>query len=204
MLFFVTSPGLYALYSSYSLLVNTHIMTFSKTIKKATFGMLVCSAVFSTSAFSQAKPQLTDPEIASVAVTANQVDIGNANVAIARSKDSSVLQFAETMKRDHQAVIDQAVALVTKLKVTPKDNAVSQKLLADAAKTQKMLESKSGKAFDKAYIDNEVAYHKAVISVIETVLIPEAQNAELKSLLQKVLPAFHAHLEHAEMIQKND
>jgi putative membrane protein len=65
-----------------------------------------------------------------------------------------------------------------------------------------MLESKSGKAFDKAYIDNEVAYHKAVISVIETVLIPQSQNAELKGLLQKVLPAFHAHLEHAEMIQK--
>jgi putative membrane protein len=66
-----------------------------------------------------------------------------------------------------------------------------------------MLESLSGKAFNKAYIDNEVVYHKAVISVIETVLIPESQNAELKGLLQKVLPAFHAHLEHAEMLQKN-
>jgi putative membrane protein len=178
-------------------------MILSKTFKKTAFGVLICSAGFSTSVFSQVKPQLTDPEIASVAVTANQVDIGNADVALAKSKDSSIIQFAQTMKRDHQAVIDQAVALVTKLKVTPKDNAVSQKLLADAAKTKKMLESKSGKAFNKAYIDNEVAYHKAVISVIETVLIPESQNAELKAFLQKVLPAFHAHLEHAEMIQKN-
>jgi len=178
-------------------------MIFSKTIKKATFCMLICIAIFSSAAFSQTKPQLTDPEIASVAVTANQVDIANANIAMARSKDSSILQFAETMKRDHQAVIDQAVALVTKLKVTPKDNAVSQKLMSDEVNTRKLLESKSGKAFDKAYIDNEVTYHKAVISVIETVLIPEAQNEELKSLLQKVLPAFHAHLEHAEMIQKN-
>jgi putative membrane protein len=178
-------------------------MILHKTITKAAIALLICAAGFSTSASAQAKPQLTDPEIASVAVTANQVDIGNADIAIARSKDSSILQFAETMKRDHQAVIDQAVALVTKLHVTPKDNAVSQKLLSDAAKTKKMLESKSGKAFDKAYIDNEVAYHKAVISVIETVLVPEAQNAELKALLQKVLPAFHAHLEHAEMIQKN-
>jgi len=178
-------------------------MIFSKTIKKATFGILICSAIFSSAAFAQAKPQLTDPEIASVAVTANQVDIANANIAMARSKDSSILQFAETMKRDHQAVIDQAVALVTKLKVTPKDNPVSQKLMSDEANTRKMLESKSGKAFDKAYIDNEVTYHQAVISVIETVLIPQTQNEELKSLLQKVLPAFHAHLEHAEMIQKN-
>ena len=178
-------------------------MILSKTFKKAVFGIMICSAGFSASVYSQAKPQLSDPEIASVAVTANQVDIGNADIAIARSKDSSVLQFAETMKRDHQAVIDQAVALVTRLKVTPKDNAVSEKLLSDAAKTKKILESKSGKAFNKAYIDNEVDYHKAVISVIETVLIPESQNAELKALLQKVVPAFHAHLEHAEMIQKN-
>ena len=162
-------------------------MILSKTFKKTAFGVLICSAGFSTSVFSQVKPQLTDPEIASVAVTANQVDIGNADVALAKSKDSSIIQFAQTMKRDHQAVIDQAVALVTKLKVTPKDNAVSQKLLADAAKTKKMLESKSGKAFNKVYIDNEVAYHKAVISVIETVLIPESQNAELKAFLQKVL-----------------
>ena len=174
-----------------------------KTFNKVVIGILICAAGFSTSTFAQTNTPLTDPEIASVAVTANQVDIGNADIAFAKSKDSSILKFAETMKRDHQAVIDQAVALVTKLKVTPKDNTLSQKLLADAAKTKNMLQSKSGKAFDKAYIDNEVAYHKAVISVIETKLIPEAQNAELKGLLQKVLPAFHAHLEHAEMIQKH-
>jgi putative membrane protein len=178
-------------------------MHHTKTFKKAVFGLWISSTLFSSSLFSQTKPLLTDPEIASVAVTANQIDIDNANIAIAKSKDSSILQFAQTMKRDHQGVIDQAVALVTRLKVTPKDNSMSQKLLADAAKTKKMLESKSGRAFDKAYIDNEVAYHKAVISVVETVLIPESQNAELKAFLQKVLPAFHAHLEHAEMIQKN-
>ena len=178
-------------------------MSLNKTFRKPAICLLICSVLFSCSVFSQTKPQLSDPEIASVAVTANQIDINNADIAIAKSKDSSILQFAQTMKRDHQGVIDQAVALVTKLNVTPKDNTLSKKLLADAAKTKQMLESKSGKAFSKAYIDNEVAYHKAVISVIETVLIPESQNAELKAFLQKVLPAFHAHLEHAEMIQKN-
>jgi putative membrane protein len=92
--------------------------------------------------------------------------------------------------------------LVTKLKVTPKDNAVSRKLKADAVKTQKMLRSQSAKAFDKAYIDNEVAYHKAVIAAVETVLIPQATNAELKALLQNVVPALRAHLDHALMVQK--
>jgi len=146
--------------------------------------------------------KLTDPEIASIAVTANQVDIDQAAVAKERSKNADVIHFAETMTNDHKAVIAQAVALVTKLKVTPKDNAVSKKLTADAAKTIATLKTKSGKAFDKAYVDNEVAYHKAVISVVQGTLIPATTNAELKALLQKVVPALKAHLEHAEMVQK--
>ena len=152
--------------------------------------------------YTQKSPKLSDPEIASVAVVANQNDIDFAAIAKQKSKNAEVLNFAKTMANDHQAVIDQAVALVTKLKVTPKDNTVSKSLTADAAKTKKMLLSKSPASFDKAYIDNEVAYHKAVISTVESVLIPQAANAALKSLLQNVLPTLKAHLEHAEMVQK--
>jgi putative membrane protein len=106
------------------------------------------------------------------------------------------------MIADHTAVINQASALVKKLGVTPKDNAVSKKLNADAQKARKILESKSATDFNKAYIDNEVAYHKAVISTVDVVLVPQSQNAELKSLLQNVVPALKTHLEHAEMVQK--
>jgi putative membrane protein len=141
--------------------------------------------------------------VASVAVVANQIDIAYAEIAEKKSKDADVLKFAATMKRDHAAVIEQAAALAKKLGVTPKDNPVSQKLLSDADKTKKLLNGKSGKAFDKAYVDNEVAYHKAVIDAVEKLLIPETENGELKQLLQNVLPALKAHLDHAEMIQKN-
>ena len=139
------------------------------------------SAVLAGRAFSQA-PKLTDPEIASVAVTANQIDINYAKIAKAKSKNADVVKFAETMMTDHQAVIDQAVALVKKLNVTPKDNDVSKKLNSDAETTKKMLNAKSAKDFDKAYIDNEVAYHKAVIDAVQNLLIPQAQNADLKAL----------------------
>ena len=105
------------------------------------------------------------------------------------------------MISDHKAVIAQAAALVTKLGVTPKDNAVSQKLLANAEKTKKALRSKPGKTFDKAYIDNEVAYHKAVIATVQGLLIPETENKELKTLLENVVPALKTHLEHAIMVQ---
>jgi putative membrane protein len=120
-----------------------------------------------------------------------------------RSKDATVIKFAQTMDRDHKAVIAKAVALVKKLGVTPVDNSVSKQLLANADLTNKSLRSKSGKAFNKSYIDNEVAYHKAVISAVQNTLIPEAENRELRELLVNVLAALKAHLAHAEMLQKS-
>jgi putative membrane protein len=159
-------------------------------------------AVFiSSSSFGQT-PKLTDPEIASVAVTANQIDINYARIAKEKSKNADILKFASTMISDHQSVIDQAVALVKKLGVTPKDNDVSKKLNSGAETTTKMLQGKSAGEFDKAYINNEVTYHKAVIETVQNQLIPQSQNSELKALLEKVLPILKTHLEHAEMVQK--
>lgn len=161
----------------------------------------VSATMLATSVFAQENPKLSDAEIASVAVVANQIDIDYAEIAKTRSKNEDVLKFAETMTNDHKAVIAQAAALVKKLGVTPKDNAVSQKLLADAEKTKKTLSSKSGEAFNKAYVDNEVVYHKAVIAAIESLLIPETDNKELRDLLQNVVTVLKTHLEHAIMVQ---
>jgi len=162
--------------------------------------VIACSFMFSVPVFAQVN-KLSDAEIASVAVVANQIDINYATIAKMKSKNSDILRFAETMASDHKAVIDQAVALVKKLGVTPKDNAVSRKLMSESEKTKRMLRSKSGMAFNKAYIDNEVAYHKAVISTVEGLLIPQANNRELKDLLQNVVPTLRTHLEHAIMVQ---
>ncbi|HRK53858.1 MAG TPA: DUF4142 domain-containing protein [Cyclobacteriaceae bacterium] len=173
-----------------------------KNTKQATLlGAIICLFI-SYSVIAQDNPKLSDAEVASVAVVANQIDIAYAEIAQKKSKNTEVLKFAETMISDHNAVIGQAAALVKKLGVTPKDNAVSQSLLSDAEKTKKMLNSKTIKSFDKAYVDNEVAYHKAVIAAIEDLLIPETDNAELKELLTNVVPALKPHLGHAEMVQK--
>ena len=178
-------------------------MKITKIFKALYGGMAVPVILFITPAFSQTNPKLTDPEVASVAVVANQIDISYAEIAKKKSTDTEVLKFAQTMINDHNAVIAQAAALVKKLGVTPKDNEVSKKLLADAEKTKKILLAKSGETFNKAYVDNEVAYHQAVINAVEGLLIPETDNAELKELLQNIVPALKAHLGHAEMLQKS-
>lgn len=171
---------------------------------KTDIGLALMCVVFitlSSFTFAQETPKLTDPEIASVAVVANQIDIDYAQVAIKRSKNKDVIDFANRMMVDHKAVIEQAVALVTKLGVTPKDNAVSQSLLTQSSETLKKLNSISKTDFDKTYIDNEVAYHEAVIGAVRDLLIPQAKNLELKDLLEAVLPALEVHLEHAKMAQ---
>jgi putative membrane protein len=148
-----------------------------------------------------ASSDLSDPEVAHVAVTANSIDVDLAKLAQSRTSNPDVKQFATTMITDHSSVNAQATALATKLGVTPKNNAVSQSLLKGAAEARATIEPLKGKAFDKAYIDREVAYHEAVIDALDKVLVPNTSNAELKKLLVDVRPAFEAHLAHAKKLQ---
>jgi len=141
---------------------------------------------------------LTDPQIAHIAYTAGQIDIANAELALKTSKTKSVRGFAEEMLRDHKAVNEKALALVKKLKVTPEDNATSQALVKQADDKRKELGALKGADFDKAYAQNEVAYHQTVNSALEKTLIPGANNAELKALLQTGLKLFQGHEQHAE------
>ena len=158
-----------------------------------------------TNAYSNKTQQpeaLTDANIAAIVVGANNIDISAGKIALQRSDNTAVKKFAERMVTDHSAVLNSAVALVTKLGVTPVNNELVVTLVEQSSNHEAALRSLSGTAFDKSYIDHEVAYHKAVIGVIENQLIPSAQNKELKDMLISVIPAFNAHLEHSQMIQK--
>ena len=145
-----------------------------------------------------AKP--TDPQIAHIAYTAGQIDIAAAQQALSKASNKDVKTFAQDMVRDHEAVNKQALDLVKKLKVTPEDNDTSKTLSKNAADKLAELAKLNGAAFDKAYIANEVAYHKAVDSALEKTLIPSANNAELKNLLQTGLKIFQGHEQHAEHV----
>ena len=142
-----------------------------------------------------------DAQIASIVVAANQVDIDAGKLATSKASKPDVKAFAQQMVTDHTGVNKQATELVTRLKVTPEDNATSQSLKSGADTNLATLKGLSGAAFDKAYIDHEVAYHQQVLDAVDKVLIPSASNADLKALLVKVRPAFVAHLEHAKHVQ---
>jgi putative membrane protein len=136
-----------------------------------------------------------DAQIAHIVVTANQVDIDAGKLAADRGTHADVKAFGTMMATDHMGV--------NKLEVKPEDNPTSQSLKSGGVKNVSNLKMLKGAAFDKAYIDNEVAYHQAVLDAVDKTLIPSAQNDELKALIVKVRPAFVAHLEKARSIQSS-
>ena len=151
-------------------------------------------------ALAQGAAKPTDPQIAHIAYTAGQLDIEAVEQALSKSTNRDVRAFAEGMVGDHTAVNKEALDLVTKLKVTPEDNDTSRALSKAAADKRAELAKLSGADFDKAYVANEVAYHKTVNDALETTLIPSASNPELKSLLETGLKIFQGHEQHAEQV----
>lgn len=165
------------------------------TIKTALFG---AAALIGLAGPAIAADAPSDPQIAHIAYTAGTIDIAAGKLALARSHNRSVRAFAQEMVRDHQAVNAKALALVHKLHVTPEENATSAGLSKQAAATKARLMRLRGAAFDRAYAQNEVEYHKTVNGALSSTLIPSAKNGELKSLLQTGLTLFQEHQAHAE------
>lgn len=173
----------------------------SRIILFSAAALLFPTASFLSAQEDAAPPNLSDPEIAHVAVTANTIDVEMAEIAIERSSNEDVRAFARTMIADHTGVNEQAGALAGRLGVTPASNAVSRSLREGAASARRGLLNLTGTSFDRAYMDREVAYHEAVLGALDDLLIPSSANEELRDLLVRVRPAIAAHLERAVEIQ---
>ncbi|GEP07096.1 DUF4142 domain-containing protein [Methylobacterium oxalidis] len=162
----------------------------------AALAALVLSTI--TAGAQGTKPN--DAQIAHIAYTAGQIDIKAAELALQKSHNKEVRAFAEDMMRDHKAVNDKALALVKKLNVTPQDNDTSKGLVKQADEKEASLKKLNGAAFDKAYAENEVGFHKTVNGALESTLIPSASNPDLKDLLRTGLKIFQGHEQHAEHV----
>jgi len=188
---------------------NSHFVRFSQSV--AALALIACAKTEAPAAdttpaaapppAAASAPAINDAQIAHIAVTANAIDSAAGELAKQKASAKTVKAFAQTMITDHSGVNKQAVALATKLNVTPEDNDVSRQLKSGADASDANLNGLSGAAFDKAYIDHEVTYHQAVLDALDKTLIPTSQNAELKGLLEKVRPAIVAHLDHAKTLQ---
>ena len=144
--------------------------------------------------------ELNDLEIAHVAYTADNIDIRYAHLALAISENPAIHEFARTMIRDHEAINEQALALLAKLNAQPQDNFLSQNLEAGADALVDEMSKLRGAAFDRRYAENELAYHKAVNDLVENTFIPNIDHPEVKALFEAGLEIFKVHEGHAAMM----
>jgi putative membrane protein len=159
--------------------------------------LFATAALFGAVGAAHAQAGLNDLQIAHSAYTADVIDINYAKIALKKTKNPEVRRFAELMIRDHTAVNEGAGALLAKLNVKPQDNDFSAALNAGAEKESTKLNGLKGKAFDREYARNELAYHKQVNSIVGDTWIPTVQNAEVKAFLGQALVTFKVHEEHA-------
>lgn len=159
-------------------------------------------ALVAAPAVVEAQADLNDLEMAHVAVTASNIDIEYALIALAISENAEVRRFAETMVRDHRAVNGQVAELAQQLGVTAQDNEMSRSLLAGAAEIRAELLTLRGVEFDRRYMENEKVYHQTVNGVVSDVFIPNIENAQVKSAFEGALQIFLVHQEHAERIDR--
>ena len=144
------------------------------------------------------KGKLDDAAIVGIFDAANTWDINTGTVAAKRARRADVKEFGKQLAGDHKSVQQQGRDLAKKLGVTPTPVPKDFALLKDYHDAMKKLAGLNGAAFDKAFLEHEIAYHKAVIDAVTTQFLPTIQNAELKAFVQKVAPAFQAHLKMAE------
>jgi len=168
-----------------------------KTIRIVGFAAAAAALFTAAPASARAQSKLDDPTIVAIFDAANTWDMETSALAEKKGTTKEVRDLGKMFVRDHRMVRQQGRDLAKKLHVTPtppKDFAMAK----DHAATMKKLRGLSGKAFDKAYLENEVAYHKAVIDAVNTTLLPALKNAEVKDLVTKVAPAFKAHQDAAQ------
>ena len=143
---------------------------------------------------------LSDGQIAGITAAAHKGEIDAAKLARKQSKNSKVKAFAAMMQKQHTSALKTETALAKKAGITPADSDLSQKMTDENKELADKLKDLKGKDFDKAYAQAMADGHQKVLDTIDNVLIPAAQNADLKSQLQKERGVVETHLEHAKKL----
>lgn len=165
-------------------------------------GSSATSASSAAAATPPAPAPLTDEQILMVSDLANTSEVDQARVAQGKAKDAKVRKFAAMMVTHHSEAKQKQKKLVGKLKLTPAESPLATELTTDSSTMLATLKSTPAPDFDTAYIDAQVQGHTKVLDALTTRLIPSAQNAELKALLEELRPRIEAHLQEAKDLQQ--
>jgi putative membrane protein len=146
-----------------------------------------------------AEPGFTDRDILAVLDAADRVERQYAREALKRTQSARLRQLAQRVLSDHgEAKLERVERRAT---LIPADNTTSMELKSSGAHNVQAMQSASDKDFDQALIDALAGEERQLIQLLDDKLIPQAQNGDLRTLLQDVRTSVSSRLAAASEIQ---
>jgi putative membrane protein len=145
--------------------------------------------------------RVTDGNIVAIILAANNTDLSYAGLVPARAGSEEVKTFAQRMLTDHTILNARVRDIAMRNGITPEDNTASLDFRDHSAERRDVLRDLEGARFDSTYAANEVQYHTELLSAVNTLLVPNAHNPELREFANLLRPAVSAHLAHAEQMR---
>ena len=144
---------------------------------------------------------LTGANVTAIATAANNGEIGEGQLALNRSRDQDVRDFAQRMISDHTALNQQIMQEAQRTGMQPEE--LTSRIQATSEQTLRSLGEREGTEFDRAYIANQVAMHRWLLETMDNTLIPAARDDRLEALLRSQRAIIAEHLEHALRVQQS-
>jgi putative membrane protein len=155
----------------------------------------------STKPMSRASLAASDGRTVGAFLMANDVNLSFAKVAYASASSEDVKSFARRMLTDHTQIVATIRSLISDVDVSPADDDASRDLRDLSTLQRDSLRALTGRAFDSTYVAMELDRHRAMLSMIDDVLLPRARSSELREMLASARPIIAAHVAHAEQLQ---
>ncbi|HEX7091591.1 MAG TPA: DUF4142 domain-containing protein [Longimicrobiales bacterium] len=143
---------------------------------------------------------LSDANVTSIFTTANNAEIGEAQLALTRSTNPAVRQFAQRMINDHSDANQRLMQVAARTGMQPDET--TNQIQTSAQRARQSLQVRTGADFDRAYITNQVNMHRWLLETIDEALLPAARDRRLENLIASLRPTIVDHLQHAERIQQ--
>lgn len=163
-----------------------------------------CAPAAMEGAMAPGGVMLSDPNVAAIASASNQFEIQTSQVALQRSQNQQVRQFAQHMITDHTALEQRMQQLLSAKGMAPQDNEISTQLKTNTAATVQSLSARSGADLDRAYMQAQVASHQWTLTSLDNTLIPATRDRDMRAMLQgQARPSVAQHLQQGQQIQSS-
>ena len=142
-----------------------------------------------------------DAEILTLVSHSNSAEIASSKLALEQAQNAQVKSFAQMMIKEHTAMEQEGTRVANALGSSVANTGKAEDSREDKSEELDELRGARNAQFDKAYMKFQVESHEKTLKMLQDQQ-ERAQNAELKAMITKAIPAVQAHLTRAQQLQK--